>query len=464
MDDKRVFVENLILRIRDVNMVSILNKHLRLIRRGRNYFALCPFHNDKSIGSFVVSPDKGIYKCFSCGEGGDAIKFVSKIKNISYIQASLDIGYDLGLISLEEYETYSSFRFRKSDSIGLEKLYSDVSVGEKGGLLPVKKSSKDLNKIYRTFLNLLELSEDDYSYLINERKLSKETIEKRMYRSCDYSNYMRRKITKELIEDLKDDFPDVDFLHGVPGFYQEKHMGEYVWTFSAVVGLIIPILDCFGNVVALQLRKRNKGEGSRYVWFSSSFASYEDSIYKKGASPGSPLDVLYPDKITNNRIFITEGRFKSEQIIKTFNSIAISLQGVGSWKGIEYTINNIVQKYSLKNPEIILSFDADFQRKYSVFVQLNKLSKHIKEKFPQSKISVLLWEYSSELKGIDDFLLSKENGIKHSIYKVDANLCLSHISKQIEEIMRRENLESEWDIEPEHFGETTTELLKGMQL
>lgn len=459
VEDKRVFVENLILRIREIDISFILKNYISLKKVGRNYLALCPFHLDKTLGSFVISPDKGIYKCFSCGEGGDGIKFVSRFKNISYIQASLEIGYNMGLISLEEYEQYSSFKFRKSDSIGLEKTFNPIELQKP----QTKRDIKKLNRVYSLFLDLLDLDEEDFIYLTKERKLSEETINKRRYKSCDYSAYMRRKITRELLEKLGESEYS-DFLSGVPGFYQEKYQGEYVWTFSSVQGIIIPILDVYGNIAALQVRKKNKEENkSRYVWFSSSFASYEDSIYKGGSSPGSPLDVVFPDKISNNRIFITEGRFKSEQIIRTFNSIAISLQGVSSWRGIDQVIETIISKNKMKNPEIVLSFDADFQKKYSVFSQLEKIAKHIKSKFPTIRISVLLWEYTEKLKGIDDFLLDKEECSSRKIFKIDAFWCINALNGLIKNAMKENNLRNEWEIEPIHLNFSTYVLLESIK-
>ena len=59
---------------------------MHLKRSGRNYFGLCPFHNEKSP-SFSVSPDKQIFHCFGCGVGGNVLSFVSKIENISFIEA-----------------------------------------------------------------------------------------------------------------------------------------------------------------------------------------------------------------------------------------------------------------------------------------------------------------------------------------------------------------------------------------
>ena len=57
-----------------------------LKKKGTNYWACCPFHNEKTP-SFSVSPVKGIYKCFGCGKGGNAVSFVMEHDKISYPEA-----------------------------------------------------------------------------------------------------------------------------------------------------------------------------------------------------------------------------------------------------------------------------------------------------------------------------------------------------------------------------------------
>jgi len=68
------------------SIVDIVGEYVKLTKAGRNYKGLCPFHGENTP-SFVVSPDKGIYKCFGCGMGGNAISFVSQLEAISFPQA-----------------------------------------------------------------------------------------------------------------------------------------------------------------------------------------------------------------------------------------------------------------------------------------------------------------------------------------------------------------------------------------
>lgn len=68
------------------DIVSTVSTYIPLKRAGRNYKALCPFHNEKTP-SFVVNPDKQIFHCFGCGEGGNAITFVMKQEHLDFPDA-----------------------------------------------------------------------------------------------------------------------------------------------------------------------------------------------------------------------------------------------------------------------------------------------------------------------------------------------------------------------------------------
>lgn len=68
------------------NILDVVSQYVVLKRSGRSYSGLCPFHREKSP-SFYVSPDKQIFHCFGCGEGGDVIGFIKKIENTSFKEA-----------------------------------------------------------------------------------------------------------------------------------------------------------------------------------------------------------------------------------------------------------------------------------------------------------------------------------------------------------------------------------------
>lgn len=68
------------------NIVDVVSDYVSLRKRGTSYKGLCPFHDDHTP-SFSVSPSKGVYKCFSCGESGNAVNFVMKIEQLTYPEA-----------------------------------------------------------------------------------------------------------------------------------------------------------------------------------------------------------------------------------------------------------------------------------------------------------------------------------------------------------------------------------------
>ncbi|MBT4402658.1 MAG: DNA primase, partial [Elusimicrobiaceae bacterium] len=81
--------ENNIEIIRDrIDIVSLIQGYLpNLKRAGRSFKACCPFHQEKTP-SFHVSPDKGLYYCFGCQEGGDIFDFLMKIEHLSFNEAA----------------------------------------------------------------------------------------------------------------------------------------------------------------------------------------------------------------------------------------------------------------------------------------------------------------------------------------------------------------------------------------
>ncbi len=81
------------------NIVDIANEYLKLKKSGRSYFALCPFHNEKTP-SFSINEDLQFYYCFGCGETGDIIKLIEKLENLDFTEAleSLAKRYSVNII------------------------------------------------------------------------------------------------------------------------------------------------------------------------------------------------------------------------------------------------------------------------------------------------------------------------------------------------------------------------------
>ena len=87
------FLDELIAR---TDIVDLVSESVRLTKKGRNYWGLCPFHSEKTP-SFSVSADKQIYKCFGCGKGGGAINFVMELDNLPFRDAVAVLAKRAGL-------------------------------------------------------------------------------------------------------------------------------------------------------------------------------------------------------------------------------------------------------------------------------------------------------------------------------------------------------------------------------
>ena len=84
-------------------IVDVISDFVTLKRRGANYVACCPFHDEKTP-SFSVSPSKGIFKCFGCGKAGDAVHFIMEHEHLSYPEALkwLAAKYHIEVVEKEE--------------------------------------------------------------------------------------------------------------------------------------------------------------------------------------------------------------------------------------------------------------------------------------------------------------------------------------------------------------------------
>lgn len=91
---------------RKIDIVELINESVPLKKTGRNFKALCPFHSEK-IPSFIVSPERQIFKCFGCGEGGDIFKFLMLTENMEFGEALQTLAKRAG-IKLRRYRPSES--------------------------------------------------------------------------------------------------------------------------------------------------------------------------------------------------------------------------------------------------------------------------------------------------------------------------------------------------------------------
>ena len=116
------------------DIVEIIGDYIPLTMRGKNYFGVCPFHQDHSP-SMSVSREKQMYKCFSCGAAGNVFKFVSEYENISFIEAVAKVAAKIG-ISLNisaSYKPVSKFA-KEYEIMNLATLFYQNNLNTEFGL------------------------------------------------------------------------------------------------------------------------------------------------------------------------------------------------------------------------------------------------------------------------------------------------------------------------------------------
>lgn len=136
--------------LQKTDLVDLISEKVALTKKGKSYFGLCPFHNEKTP-SFSVEPDRKIYTCFSCGEKGNAITFKQKTDNLTFVDA-VEILADKANISIDLSDVKKESPNQK---------YFDLNFDAKG--------------FYKVYLNSTKQGQEAIKYLTN-RKISPEII------------------------------------------------------------------------------------------------------------------------------------------------------------------------------------------------------------------------------------------------------------------------------------------------
>src|ERR1051325_7595805 len=146
--------------IESARIEEVVGDFLTLKKRGVNYIARCPFHNEKTP-SFNVNPIRNIYKCFGCGKGGDSVSFVMEHEKLTYPEALRYLA--------------------KKYNIEIEEIY-DRNIEEEKKLESERESLYIVNSFAQKYFTETLLNSDEgksigLSYF-KERGLSNEIIEK----------------------------------------------------------------------------------------------------------------------------------------------------------------------------------------------------------------------------------------------------------------------------------------------
>jgi DNA primase len=302
------------------DIVDVVSEHVVLRKQGKDFTGLCPFHDDKRNPSFSVSPSKQFYYCFSCGAGGNAIKFLMEIGKRSFGEVVLDLAkrYQVPVQTLEASQRQE---FQRQLSVR-EKLYEIVAVTA------------------RFYQHALEQPAGwaALQYLVDGRQLTLETIQQFQLGYAPggwetLANYLveQKRFPAELVEQAGLIVP----RQGKDGYYDRFRDR-----------LMIPIHDLQGRVVGFGGRTLTE-EQPKYL------NSPETELFDKGKLLFA-LDKARAAIAKQDQAVVVEGYF---------DVIALHAAGITNVVASMGTALSLAQVRQLlrytESKRIILNFDAD---------------------------------------------------------------------------------------------------------
>lgn len=353
--------EELVTQIKDrLDILDVVSQQVILKKNGSHYWGLCPFHKEKTP-SFSVNPALGIYKCFGCGAGGDAITFIMKTQNKEFIEVIREYAEKLGL------ELPKTFHKSESKELKDEMIRACAKAAEFYNLrLLMDKEPETLHVL-------------DY---LKNRGITKEIIEK-------YTLGIAPKAYAMFYKKFRHDFSEE--VMEKAGLIIKTREGEYIDRFRNRA--IIPIRNEFGEYVAFGARAVEKDQMPKYLNSSDSL------IYNKSKI----LYGLYTakDAIKNeDSVVLMEGYFD------VISAQAHGIENAVASCGTALTPDHIklLSRYT-PSRKIYLSFDTDLAGQKAT----NRNAALIKEafsglgnikQFDESYISTSNDKYSCEIRVI----------------------------------------------------------------
>jgi len=239
-------------------------------------------------------------------------------------------------------------------------------------------SSDVHNQVYTALLSELKLS-DLHKQDLRGRGLTDDEIIKRTYRTLPLRG--RSRIARELHERFG------DRVRSVPGFYEKRGGSGSYLTLAGSVGLLVPVRDVEGRIVALKVRSDGDGRFSKY--------SYVSSTKHDGPGPGSPVHIPLGVTPQSQAIRVTEGELKADITTALGDIPTISVPGVSNWLPAMEVLR------TLEATTVLLAFDADARTNPKVAGPLLEFA----EALVTGGFDVELERWSIEAgKGIDDLL------------------------------------------------------------
>lgn len=98
-----------------IDIADFISQYFKLTRAGRNFKGLCPFHSERTP-SFMVSPERGTWRCFGCGEHGDVITFLEKYENLTFIEALEQLAKRAG-VTLTKHQNRDEGQQKRKDRL-----------------------------------------------------------------------------------------------------------------------------------------------------------------------------------------------------------------------------------------------------------------------------------------------------------------------------------------------------------
>ena len=342
------------------DIVDVISRYINVIKKGNNYVAICPFHSDTNP-SMNISVDKQIYKCFSCGAGGNVFTFVSEYEKINFIDAvrkvASYIGYDLSSYNLEET--------KKED--------------------PVKKKLLNLVKETSDFYNygLLNTNNPGIEYLKN-RGINDDIIS---HFKLGYSSEDSTKLLKYLNQKgyTVDDIVEAGIGLNNNGF-ADRFYGR----------VIFPLTDLNGNVVAFSGRRINDEKTSKYI------NSNENLLFNKS-------ECLYNYHEAKTYILQSKLVYIVEGFMDTIAFYKSNIKNVVATMGVNLSKQHIraLEKLGCK---VVLSLDSDEAGQSAMF----KLVETLKN----TNLDVRVTGVSKGGKDLDElYNLEGEKGVREFVEK-----------------------------------------------
>ena len=301
-------------RVREkIDIASLISEYVPLKKAGRNFKAVCPFHNEKTP-SFVVSPERQIWHCFGCGKGGDCYSFLMDYENLEFLEALRILAKKAGIELLET-------DFVKQDTSKKEKIYS------------INKIASDF---YHYILTKHNAGKKALEYLTKVRKIDPRLVETFL---IGFSPNQGNILSKYLLEKKKykiQDLTEAGLSFTRPGRVVDFFRGR----------LMFPLFDHRDNIVAFSGRVlRNDATQSKYV------NTRDTLVYHKG-SMFFGLNLAKEEIKQKERAIIVEGEF---DVISCYSQ---GIKNVVAIKGTALTENQValISRFSQK---VTLCLDRD---------------------------------------------------------------------------------------------------------